>query len=369
MYQNDIITSANNGNNKNVSKIKTFNKYGDLGLTGLANVGNSCYLNACMQVLSHTYELNDFLIEESYKQKLNRKPDSVLLLEWDKLRKMIWSDNCTIAPLGFVNAVKKVSLVKDRDLFAGNDQNDIQEFLLFVIDCFHTALSRDVNMQITGTVKNNIDKLAKECYEMMKTMYNKEYSEMLNMFYGIHVSEISSCETGEVFSMTPEPFSVISLSIPSDVNSPTIHDCIDLYCAKEELSGDNAWMNEKTYTKEDVNRGIIFWNLPEILIIGLKRWCDNGNKNHKLVNTPLIDVDFSKHVHGYDKSSNVYDLYGVCNHSGGAFGGHYTAFVKNANEKWYEFNDTSVKEVSDTEIVTPYSYCFFYRRKSISKKK
>ena len=70
-----------------------FDEYKDKGLTGLANVGNTCYLNSCMQVLSHTYELNDFLKEKSYKNKINRKPESVLLVEWDKLREMMWSSN------------------------------------------------------------------------------------------------------------------------------------------------------------------------------------------------------------------------------------------------------------------------------------
>ena len=54
------------------------------GLTGLANVGNSCYLNSCMQILSHTYELNDFLMKEQYKKNLNNKPDSVVLIEWTR---------------------------------------------------------------------------------------------------------------------------------------------------------------------------------------------------------------------------------------------------------------------------------------------
>ena len=31
------------------------------GLTGLANVGNTCYLNSCIQALSHTLELQDAL--------------------------------------------------------------------------------------------------------------------------------------------------------------------------------------------------------------------------------------------------------------------------------------------------------------------
>ena len=31
-------------------------EYENKGLTGLSNVGNTCYLNSCMQILSHTYE-------------------------------------------------------------------------------------------------------------------------------------------------------------------------------------------------------------------------------------------------------------------------------------------------------------------------
>lgn len=338
-------------------------KYKDKGLTGLANVGNSCYLNSCMQILSHTYELNDFLVKETYKKNLNNKPDSVILVEWDSLRKMMWSDNCTIAPHGFVNAVKRVSAMKDRDIFAGNMQNDIQEFLLFIFECFHNALARNVDMQISGNVMNETDKLAKECYDMMKSMYQKEYSEMLTMFYGIHVSIISSISDGKSLSIRPEPFSVLSLSIPA-TKTVTLNDCMDLYCTQEEMTGENAWMNDNTGKKEDVNRGIVFWSLPRILIIDLKRWVGNGNtKNTKLVRAPLCDLDLTCYVRGYNKESYVYDLFGVCNHSGGAFGGHYTAHIQNANEKWYTFNDTNVAEVSVDKVISQNSYCLFYRKK------
>ena len=201
MLSNESSDTTSNKNDETCVSI--FDKYKGSGLTGLANVGNTCYLNSCMQILSHTYEMNEFLSNKNYRNNINKKPDTVLLLEWDNLREMMWSSNCTIAPNGFINAVRKVSMMKHRDLFVGNDQNDIQEFLLFMIECFHTALARDVNMQITGKVLNDTDILAKECYEMMKNMYNKEYSEILEIFYGIHVSEITSYETGESLSLRP----------------------------------------------------------------------------------------------------------------------------------------------------------------------
>ena len=78
---------------------------------------------------------------------------------------MIWDSNCTIAPWGFVKGLQKVATLKDRELFTGYEQNDIQEYLLFIIDCFHNSIRREVDMEITGKVVNNTDKLAITCYK------------------------------------------------------------------------------------------------------------------------------------------------------------------------------------------------------------
>uniref|UniRef100_A0A6C0EWG3 USP domain-containing protein n=1 Tax=viral metagenome TaxID=1070528 RepID=A0A6C0EWG3_9ZZZZ len=339
--------------------------YKNKGLTGLANLGNTCFVNSCIQILSHTYELNDFLNLQTYRKKLQKKYESALLIEWDELRTLMWSENCVISPGKFLKTIQKLAHFKKIDIFTGYAQNDLPEFLLFVIDCFHIGLSRDVNMSISGNVENPVDSMAVKCFSMIQKMYSKEYSEIWNMFYGIHVSQIISLETGEVLSASPEPYFMINLSIPPDNKSPSLIDCFDLYVEGEVLDGDNAWYNEATKLKQNVQKKLSYWSLPTILVIDIKRFNAQNRKTQILVTFPLENFDLSKYVVGYKKESYVYDLYGICNHSGGVHGGHYTAFVKNANGKWYEFNDTIVTEIVDTDkLITPKAYCFFYRKKT-----
>jgi ubiquitin carboxyl-terminal hydrolase 8 len=338
--------------------------YKNKGLSGLANLGNTCFINSCMQILSHTYELNNFLNNGKYKRKLNQKPETLLLTEWDNLRQLLWANNCIIAPNKFLKTIQKVAEIKGRDLFTGYSQNDLPEFLLFIIDCFHESLSREIIMNISGHVENETDEIAVKCFETIKSMYSNDYSEIWNMFYAISVTQIHSLDTNDKLSIKPDPYFMIDLPIPPDNKSPTLIDCLNHYVNGEILSGENAWYNEKTGVKEEVHKRISFWSFPTILVIDFKRFNAKNQKNQILIDFPIDELDLSSYVVGYKKKSYKYELYGVCNHSGGVLGGHYTAYVKNANGKWYHFNDTIVSEVGLVEtIISPKAYCLFYRKK------
>ena len=342
-----------------------FNRYKNKGLSGLSNLGNTCFINSCMQIISHTYELNEFLNQENYQKKLKNIVDTVLIVEWDNLRKIMWSENCIISPGKFIKTIQKISSIKKKDIFTGYSQNDVPEFLLFIIDCFHNSLSREIKMTISGSPENSTDLVAIKCFEMIKNMYSKEYSEIWNLFYGIHVSEITDLESGSQLSISPEPYLMIDLPIPINNKMPSLIDCFDLYVEGEILEGENAWFNEKTNKKTNIRKRIQFWSFPDILIIDLKRFNNRSQKNQILVTFPLDNLDLSKYVIGYKKECYKYELYGICNHSGNVMGGHYTSFIKNANGNWYNFNDQEVSVVITHEnVITPKAYCLFYRKKN-----
>ena len=51
----------------------------------------------------------------------------------------------------------------------------------------------------------------------------------------------------------------------------------------------------------------------------------------------------------------VYELYSIMIHSGGALGGHYYAYIKSFdNNRWYNFNDSSVTEIDESDIEKVY---------------
>ena len=43
-------------------------------------------------------------------------------------------------------------------------------------------VKKKVNMEIKGEAKTNTDKIAKKCYEMIIEMYEKEYSEIIDLY-------------------------------------------------------------------------------------------------------------------------------------------------------------------------------------------
>jgi ubiquitin carboxyl-terminal hydrolase 8 len=346
------------------------NKYAGKGLTGIENLGNTCFLNACIQVLNHTYEFNEFLDSDYCISKVKHELDeSVILKEWNELRKVMWSGNGVVNPQRFVYHVQNIAKIKKKDIFSGFSANDISEFLFFIMSCIHTSISRKVTTEIRGMTDSTLDKIATKCYELLQNIYLNEYSEIMEFFYGVYVTEICSTDGSISHTIKPESYFILDLPVVDNYRGQVVanlNDAFSLFLKPDFLEGDNAWFNEKTGQKENIMKRTFFWNFPNILVITLNRASPDGNgKINDVIDFPIDHLDLSQFVRGYDPHTFVYELYGVCNHFGDIYGGHYTAMICNYENKWFNFNDTVIEPIENPaeQIVTPYAYCLFYRKK------
>jgi ubiquitin C-terminal hydrolase len=144
----------------------------------------------------------------------------------------------------------------------------------------------------------------------------------------------------------------------------------------EIIEGENAWFNEKTGKKEDIQKKTRFWSFPKILIITLKRFSlDGSSKISQSVEYPVNNLDLTPYVCGYGAEKYKYNLYGVCCHYGTIQGGHYTSIVKDFFVKdffvkdfsvddvsWFHYNDHLIQHITENEIVNPNAYCLFYEQ-------
>jgi ubiquitin carboxyl-terminal hydrolase 4/11/15 len=111
--------------------------------------------------------------------------------------------------------------------------------------------------------------------------------------------------------------------------------------------------------------------VPDIFAIHLKRFASFRTFRDKIddvVTFPIEGLDMSSWIG--DKADNkhgehIYDLFAVDNHFGGLGGGHYTAIAKNfVDGKWYNFDDSNVRETQAESAITGNAYLLFYRRRS-----
>ncbi|KAL4624391.1 ubiquitin carboxyl-terminal hydrolase 31 [Arapaima gigas] len=170
----------------------------------------------------------------------------------------------------------------------------------------------------------------------------------------------------------------------------TLAQCFQLYTKEEQLAPDDAWRCPHCKQLQQGSIKLSLWTLPDILILHLKRFRQEGDRRMKLQNMvkfPLVGMDMAPHMvkrsqsswslpshwspwrrpygMGRDPEDYLYDLYAVCNHHGTMQGGHYTAYCKNSIDgQWYCFDDSDVQPISDDDVCKHTAYILFYQRRA-----
>ena len=361
-------------------------QFQERGLTGLTNLGNTCFMNTAISCLSHTTPLTWYFLRDINKNAAldpktyqpiqdngqapqyikdirdkNKDLDETRVLhEWYRLLRGLWKKNGIVEPKSFHYTIQNLSIKKGNPHFGGMGQNDIHEFLVFLIDNLHTALEREVNITISGEPKTQLDQLALQAAKAWKSYFHQTYSIFVDLFYGQYISYVEAIEDHPPEqSFNYDPFCVVSIEIPKKENV-TLLDCFSHFCQEEILEGDTQWYSDRDKCHKNAKKKIYFWSTPKILIVHLKRF-NYPHKNSQLVDIPH-ELDMEPYCLGYDKYSSKYKLYAIANHTGNPMFGHYYAYCQNHNGQWYYFNDEDVGKINKENLITPNAYCLFYQK-------
>ena len=341
-----------------------------VGVVGMNNMGNTCYLNSSLQCLSATIPLTDYFLGYNYRAEINKSSalgtKGKLATAYADLMGSIWSGkNLVLRPKLF-----KAQLANFSPQFEGSEQHDAQELLALMLDGIHEDLNR---IQKKPYIEDrDCDGLndERDAMEAWKNYLCRDKSIIVDIFQGQMRSCLTCLHCGHK-NIRFEPFMYLSLPMTSECRS--LQDCMELYLAPEKLHGDNQWYCSKCKTHRDAIKKTDIWILPPILIVHLKRFKFDdfgnyvGSKNTAAVDYPIENWNLKKFVKSQSSDKPIYDLYAVSNHFGGLGSGHYTAYAMSrfGNEEWYEFNDSVTQRISESTLKHNQSaaYLLFYNRR------
>lgn len=339
------ITLNNNTSTESEDPEETRKKITVPGLSGLRNIGNTCYMNSALQCLCATNLLLAFLLKKDFhsdlysnsqdivanrvrKQENITDSDNVSVYVSDikkeykasvtynlyKLIRAMWQLNQEITPKTFKETIGRLNPV-----FKGYTQNDSQEFLSFVLDRIHEELKREISVKynnipdsvkkydivrknFTSSLENEQLDITKkeEILSQFKT-YKREHMPEVAIYkyltYWKKYVENNHSIINDIFmgmyyteiickecnekSLVFEPYNILSLPIPDD-GEIDLETCIKNFTVEEELKDKNQYKCEECKKYVDATRKTSIWETPDVLIIQLKRFKNVGNFTTKV---------------------------------------------------------------------------------------
>ncbi len=336
------------------------------GLIGIANIGNTCYMNSIIQCISNCTPFRNYLLNKHFveclahnineKYKLNdeslimNKFNETITYQLYKIIKMLWINvnNNIIKPHTFKE------LFGDKiNNFYGYSQHDAQEALNGLFMLLESELHRK------SPINRINDGQKMDGYKKWNEYYEKNNNIITDIFTGLyHIETI--CPICSNITDSYEHFNCLTLSIDNK-DGTTIDDCLYDFCKGEVLDDNNKLQCDVCNKKVNSLRKFYIWKKPQILIILFKRFCRlQRNKNNNIIDFPINNFDINNYLSKLNREPNnhSYNLISICNHIGNQSGGHYFSYCKNGNN-WYKFDDNNVSMING-DIVTRNAYLLFY---------
>ena len=342
---------------KYFQEIKPVTEYSEAALAiienknGLQNLGNTCFMNTCLQLLIHSPNFIQRLIDFYPNNNILRS--TKISKAFYNLCKEQSNSSCAGVPSDF-----KSAFGSNHYEYRGYSQQDTQEFCRFLLE----DISKELNKVSKIPPYKEIDDKNKTKLEInleyTRFFRGREDSIVVDTFYA-KIINIFTCKCG--FESYSFQFVLDLPLLPKSNSGEKIENLIEEYFESDRIEW--AAKCEKCGKRTEHEKNMRLAYAPEILILSLQRY----NQRLRRKNTENIkykeELDMSKFIDKecYGSKTVKYNLIGIGNHSGSLSFGHYYAYVK-INEKWYEFNDSRCYPLGNIREGSETAYVLFYKR-------
>lgn len=375
-----------------------------VGVVGLYNLGNSCYMNAALQALLNCPSIMGFFYKcGAFIYRHNHRRISEAL---HKLAEAIFATTDTaISPSRLVREVKVIN-----PMFHGYTQQDTMDFVRCLLDRVH----EEIKVPLLGPAADHPDKLAtaspsrrrsdRIAHQIPQTgTADKpsppiEYHSIISDTFGGVLRSQIICQQCQGVSVKDDPFYDVSVQISGVIDGGKggskssslgyignlfssigesiglngkpvrLESCLGAFCAPEALEGRDRYRCEKCNEPVDSKKTLSFKELPQVLCLQLKRFRHESYFSSKIgthVIFPIDNLDMSPFLHEdaseRSRRETRYYLSAVISHRGTFGGGHYLAYCRNRQTgQWLEFDDSAVSVVSEEEVSRVQAYVLVY---------
>ncbi|XP_069784353.1 ubiquitin carboxyl-terminal hydrolase 22 isoform X2 [Narcine bancroftii] len=348
-----------------------------IGLRGLINLGNTCFMNCIVQALTHTPLLRDFFLSDRHKCEM-QSPNCCLVCEMSRLFQEFYSGyRSPHIPYRLLHLV----WTHARHL-AGYEQQDAHEFLIAALDVLHRHCKGDDN----GKKASNPN----HCNCIID-----------QIFTGGLQSDVT-CQVCHGVSTTIDPFWDISLDLPgsstpfwplspgSDGNvvngeshmssgTTTLTDCLRRFTRPEHLGSSAKIKCSGCHSYQESTKQLTMKKLPIVACFHLKRFEHSAKLRRKITTyvsfpleldmTPFMASSKESRMNGqYQQpvdslsNDNKYSLFAVVNHQGTLESGHYTSFIRQHKDQWFKCDDAIITKASIKDVLDSEGYLLFYHK-------